>query len=64
MKCGKKKSSLGVPLAVATIGTVAALAISKKLHAGFGLVLVGLSLLHGLQHKKSIKMRVGRGLKR
>ncbi len=51
----KKKSSLGIPLLVATVGTIASLAISKKLHMGFGIALAGLSLLHALQHKKSIK---------
>ncbi|MBR3723381.1 MAG: hypothetical protein IKN12_11585 [Selenomonadaceae bacterium] len=51
----KKKSSLGVPLLIATIGTVASIAISKKIHVGFGIALAGLSLLHALQHKKSFR---------
>ena len=53
----KKRSNipLGIPLTIASLGTVAALAANKQLHACFGVLWVGLSLWHGWQHRKKLQ---------
>ena len=55
MKKNWKDIPLGIPMALASFGTIAALAANKRLHAGFGILWVGLSLWHGVQHCKKIK---------
>ena len=56
MKKNWKDIPLGIPMTLASFGTIAALAANKQLHAGFGILWVGLSIWHGLQHCKKIKM--------
>lgn len=48
--------SLGVPLTVASVGTlVTLLTDNKRLHVGFGIAWTALSLLHGWQHAGKMK---------
>lgn len=58
MKKNWKDIPLGIPMALASCGTIVALAANKQLHAGFGILWVGLSIWHGLQHCKKIKKDV------
>lgn len=55
MKPKSKITPLGIPLILAGVGTIASLFINKKLHAPFGILFAGLSLWHGLEHRKKIK---------
>ncbi len=50
-----KKMPLGVPMTVASLGTVLTLFAGKNLHAGFGAAWAVLSLWHGWQHSKKMK---------
>ena len=50
-----KSAPLGIPLTLASLGTVASLFAGKKLHAGFGIAWMLLSLWHGLQHQKKMQ---------
>ncbi len=50
-----KQIPLGIPLTIASIGTLVTLNANKQLHAGFGILWTGLSLWHGLQHCKKLK---------
>lgn len=55
MKSKSKNTSLGIPLILAGIGTVASLFVNKKLHAPLGILFAGLSFWHGLEHRKKLK---------
>lgn len=50
-----KTLPLGLPLAAAAVGTVAALAFGKRYHVIFGVVWLALSMLHGIQHAGKLK---------
>lgn len=50
-----KTLPLGLPLAVAAVGTVAALAFGKRYHVIFGAAWLALSVLHGIQHVGKMK---------
>lgn len=50
-----KRIPLGIPLTVASLGTLASLVCGKKWHVGFGAAWTILSLLHGLQHFGKMK---------
>lgn len=50
-----QKLPLGLPLSVASVGTVATIFAGKNLHVGFGAALTVLSLLHGFQHMNKMK---------
>ena len=50
-----KNIPLGIPLTIASLGTIAALGASKRLHVGFGILWAGLSLWHGLQHCRKMR---------
>jgi len=55
MQCELKTLPLGLPLTVASVGTIATLWAGKNLHAGFGVAWAALSFLHGWQHHKKMK---------
>ncbi len=55
-----KHAPLGIPLTLASVGTVVSLLAGKKLHAGFGIAWTLLSLWHGLQHQKKMKRDAGK----
>jgi hypothetical protein len=55
-----KSLPLGLPLTLASIGTVATLVAGKRFHAGFGAVWTVLSLWHGWQHRKKMQADVCR----
>lgn len=55
-----KNAPLGIPLTLASLGTVASLLAGKKLHAGFGIAWMLLSLWHGLQHQKKMRHDAGK----
>ena len=46
-----KSVPLGLPMTIASLGTVATLFAGKRLHAGFGAAWAVLSLWHGWQHR-------------
>ena len=50
-----KRPSLGLPLALVSVGVVASLFIGKKVHVGLGIAWGVLSLLHGIQHSKKLR---------
>lgn len=50
-----KTLPLGLPLAAAAVGTVAALAFGKRYHVIFGIAWLALSVLHGIQHAGKMK---------
>lgn len=50
-----KNVPLGIPMVFASLGTIGALAVSKQLHAELGILWVGLSIWHGMQHCKKMK---------
>ena len=55
MQCNLKNLPLGLPLTVASVGTVATLWAGKNLHAGFGIAWAALTFFHGWQHHKKMK---------
>ena len=55
MPYGFKNLPLGLPMTVASVGTLATLFAGKKFHAGFGVVWAALSLWHGWQHHKKMQ---------
>lgn len=50
-----KNLPLGLPLTVASVGTIATLWAGKNLHAGFGIAWAALTFLHGWQHHKKMQ---------
>ncbi len=50
-----KKMPLGIPMTVASLGTVATLFAGKNLHACFGAAWAVLSIWHGWQHRNKMK---------
>jgi len=54
-KSKQKITPLGIPLILAGIGTIASIFVNKKLHAPLGILFAGLSLWHGLEHRKKIQ---------
>ncbi len=56
MQCDElKKLPLGLPMTVASVGTIATLWAGKNLHAGFGVAWAVLSFLHGWQHHRKMQ---------
>ena len=55
-----KSLPLGLPLTLASVGTVATLVAGKRFHAGFGALWTVLSLWHGWQHRKKMQADVCR----
>ncbi len=55
MQCDLKNLPLGLPLTVASVGTIATLWAGKNLHAGFGIAWAALTFFHGWQHHKKMK---------
>ena len=55
-----KTVPLGIPMTLASLGTVASLFAGKKLHTGFGIVWALLSLWHGLQHQNKMQRDAGK----
>ena len=55
-----KKLPLGLPMTLASVGTMVSLAAGKRWHVGFGAAWAVLSLLHGLQHAGKMKKDVRR----
>ena len=55
-----KTAPLGIPMTVASLGTAASLLAGKKLHTGFGIAWLLLSLWHGLQHHKKMQRDAGK----
>jgi hypothetical protein len=55
MACELKTLPLGLPLTVASVGTIATLGAGKNLHAGFGIAWAALTFLHGWQHHKKMQ---------
>ncbi|SFT54587.1 hypothetical protein SAMN02910356_01039 [Selenomonas sp. GACV-9] len=55
MQCGLKNLPLGIPMTVASVGTLATLCAGKKFHVGFGIAWAALSFLHGWQHHKKMQ---------
>ena len=55
MQCNLKNLPLGLPLTVASVGTIATLWAGKNLHAGFGIAWAALTFFHGWQHHKKMK---------
>ncbi|MBR2215153.1 MAG: hypothetical protein IJ849_05275 [Selenomonadaceae bacterium] len=49
-----KKASLGLPLTLAAVGTVAGLFLGKRWHVACGIALAGLSVWHGWQHRQKM----------
>ena len=60
LKQTMQNAPLGIPLTLASVGTVVSLLAGKKLHAGFGIAWMLLSLWHGLQHRKKMQRDVGK----
>jgi len=55
-QCPLRTLPLGVPLAIASVGTVATLFTgNKQLHTAFGVAWAALSLLHGWQHAQKMQ---------
>lgn len=50
-----KNLPLGLPMTVASVGTLATLFAGKNLHAGFGVAWAALSIWHGWQHHKKMQ---------
>jgi len=51
-----KSNLYGIPLFIAAIGTITALCMeNKKMHAAFGVLWSGLSVLHGWQHRGNME---------
>lgn len=55
MQCDLKNLPLGLPLTVASLGTIATLKAGKNLHVGFGIAWAALTFFHGWQHHKKMK---------
>ena len=55
MQCDWKNLPLGLPLTVASLGTIATLKAGKNLHVGFGLAWAALTFFHGWQHHKKMR---------
>lgn len=55
MQCDWKNLPLGLPLTVASIGTIATLKAGKNLHVGFGIAWAALTFFHGWQHHHKMK---------
>lgn len=55
-----KKFPLGLPLAALAVGTTASLLGDKRLHVGFGVAWLTVSLLHGAQHFGKLKKDASR----
>ena len=55
-----KNLPLGLPMTVASVGTLATLFAGKNLHAGFGVAWAALSFWHGWQHHKKMQADAGR----
>ena len=51
MQCDLKNLPLGLPLTVASVGTIATLWAGKNLHAGFGIAWAALTFFHGWQSR-------------
>ena len=60
LKQTMQNAPLGIPLTLASVGTVVSLLAGKKLHAGFGIAWMLLSLWHGFQHRKKMQRDVGK----
>lgn len=58
MQYGFKNLPLGLPMTIASVGTLATLWAGKKFHAGFGLAWAALSFWHGWQHHKKMQADV------
>ena len=50
-----KNLPLGLPMTVASVGTLATLFAGKNFHAGFGVAWAALSFWHGWQHHKKMQ---------
>ncbi len=57
-----KKISYGLPLLFLTAATSVSWAGGKKLHAAFGAALLGMSVLHALQHRKKLAADAVKGV--
>ena len=55
MQCDLKNLPLGLPLTVASVGTIATKKKKKNLHAGFGIAWAALTFFHGWQHHKKMR---------
>ncbi|WP_051635302.1 HMA2 domain-containing protein [Selenomonas sp. ND2010] len=55
MPYGVKNLPLGIPMTVASVGTLATLLVGKRLHVGFGIAWAVLSFWHGWQHHKKMQ---------
>lgn len=53
-----KSLPLGLPMTLASVGTLVTLFAGKRFHAGFGAVWTALSLWHGWQHRKKMQADV------
>lgn len=54
MQWDLQKAPLGIPLTLASAGTLATLFAGKNLHAGFGVAWAALTVWHGWQHHKKM----------
>ncbi len=50
-----QKLPLGIPMTVASVGTLATLFAGKNLHAGFGVAWAAMTLWHGWQHHQKMQ---------
>ncbi|SHK47720.1 hypothetical protein SAMN05216582_10550 [Selenomonas ruminantium] len=55
MQADWKNLPLGLPMTLASVGTLATLFAGKNLHAGFGVAWAALSFWHGWQHHKKMQ---------
>lgn len=56
-----KRVSLGIPLMISLVGTLASLPIgSEKAHIAFGAAITGLSLVHAYQYRKAMMAPIKR----
>ena len=61
-KSKERRMSLGLPLALVSVGVAASLLVGKKVHIGFGIAWGVLSVLHGMQHYKKMQQDARRML--
>ena len=50
-----QKTPLGIPMTLASVGTLATLFVGKNLHAGFGVAWAAMTLWHGWQHHQKMQ---------
>jgi len=60
--CTLRRLPLGVPLAIAAIGTIATIKADTRLHIGFGMAWAALSALHCWQHTPKMKNDLAKAL--